>query len=71
MILILTFYALLAGGGACVEEEIEKEEGILSSFEELGLNWLAHVVDKKPILWAMGDSIPDLVPTWFLPVPSS
>jgi len=51
----------------------EKEEGMLSSFEELGLNWLAHVVDEKPappfkidILWAMGDSIPDLVPTRFL-----
>ncbi len=46
----------------------DKEEGKLSSFEELSLNWLAHVVDEKPslpfkinILWAMGDSIPDLV----------
>jgi hypothetical protein len=54
---------------------------MLSSFEELGLNWLAHVVDEKPIppfktgnLWAMDDSIPDLVLNRFLlgsyPVPS-
>ncbi len=43
------------------------------SFEEVSLNWLAHVADEKSIpslkidiLWAMGDSIPDLVPTRFL-----
>jgi hypothetical protein len=50
-------------------------------YEEISLNRLAHVVDEKlippfkiDILWAMGDSFPDLVPTHFLfgsyPVPS-
>ncbi len=48
--LILTFYALLAGGRGLGWRGIEKEEGILNSFEELSLNWLAHVVDEKPIL---------------------
>jgi hypothetical protein len=52
---------------------IEKEESILSSSKELSFHWLAHVIDEKSIppfkidiFWAIGESIPDYVPTWFL-----
>jgi hypothetical protein len=33
----------------CWQGKMDKERGMLNSFEELSLNLLAHVVDEKPI----------------------
>ncbi len=70
------FLCIVSGGGRGLGwRGIEKEEGILSSFEKLSLNCLAHVVDemsippfKIDILWAMGGPYLGsyLIPTWFL-----
>ena len=60
------------GGRGWNKVGIEKEESLVTSSEEPSKNRLAHLLDEKSIppfkigiLWTMGDSIPNLVPTLF------